>query len=158
MRPSLRVHEYNNSYSRDLQDLIVILCDFVIMHKFWGIIMDKMLTRILSLVPKKPDGTFKHGALKDFAQSIGLKSGNLISDWINGRSASYKNYIYKISSVYGVSVEWLKGDTDEKMPSVLEGEGLSAVQHEAVDFIKTLSDEQLRRFIAMGKAAFDDRG
>ena len=76
--------------------------------------LDISLERILSLIPKKPDGKFQHGELKKFANSIGLKSGNLISDWMNGRSASYENYIYEISEKYNVSVEWLKGETDIK--------------------------------------------
>lgn len=76
--------------------------------------LDISLERILSLIPKKPDGKFQHGELKKFANSIGLKSGNLISDWMNGRSASYENYIYEISDKYNVSVEWLKGETDIK--------------------------------------------
>lgn len=74
--------------------------------------MDITLERILSLIPKKPDGKFVHGALKTFANSIGLKSGNLISDWINGRSESYRGYLYEIAAKYDVSVEWLKGETD----------------------------------------------
>lgn len=81
--------------------------------------MDIVLERILSLIPKKTDGKFAHGALKEFANSIGLKSGNLVSDWISGRSQSYKNYLYEISAKYNVSVEWLKGETDikEKLPA-----------------------------------------
>ena len=77
-------------------------------------ILDKTLERIISLIPKKENGDFKHGALKEFANSIGLKSGNLISDWIAGRSVSYNSYIYEIAAKYNVSVEWLKGETDEK--------------------------------------------
>lgn len=76
--------------------------------------MDKTLERILSLLPRKPDGTLEHGARKEFAQSIGLKNGNLISDWVKGRTNSYNNYIYEIAAKYGVSVEWLRGETDEK--------------------------------------------
>lgn len=83
--------------------------------------MDIMLQRILSLIPKKENGDFERGALKDFAQSIGLKSGNLISDWRNGRSKSYQSYIYQISAKYNVSVEWLRGETDEKKPALKEG-------------------------------------
>ena len=44
--------------------------------------MDIMLERILSLIPKKENGDFQHGSQKAFANSIGLKSGNLIADWI----------------------------------------------------------------------------
>ena len=83
--------------------------------------MDVTLERILSLLPHKPDGSMEHGARKDFAQKIGLKSGNLISDWVNGRSQSYNNYLYEIAAKYNVSVAWLKGETDEKSPPRNQG-------------------------------------
>lgn len=79
--------------------------------------MDKTLERILSLLPHKPDGTLEHGARKEFAQSIGLKNGNLISDWTKGRTNSYNNYLYEIAAKYDVSVEWLRGETDERSPA-----------------------------------------
>ena len=79
--------------------------------------MDKTLERILSLLPHKPDGSLEHGARKEFAQSIGLKNGNLISDWVKGRTTSYNNYLYEIASKYNVSVEWLRGETDEQQPA-----------------------------------------
>ena len=79
--------------------------------------MDISLERILSLIPRKQDGKFVHGAIKEFASKIGLKSGNVVTDWINGRSKSYSNYLYEISAKYNVSVEWLKGETDEKIPA-----------------------------------------
>lgn len=85
--------------------------------------MEIVRERVLSLIPKKEDGKFAHGALKEFANSIGLKSGNLISDWINLRSHSYMNYLYEIAAKYNVSVEWLKGETDEKNPPP-KGEGI----------------------------------
>lgn len=75
--------------------------------------MDIVLTRILSLIPKKPDGKFVHGALKEFANKLNLKSGNVVSDWMNGRSTSYTSYVYQIADIYNVSVEWLKGETDD---------------------------------------------
>lgn len=76
--------------------------------------MDIMLERILSLIPKKENGDFKHGSLAAFARPLGFKDGHIISDWIAGNSTSYSNYLYEISAKYGVSVAWLKGETDEK--------------------------------------------
>lgn len=76
--------------------------------------MDITLERILSLLPRKSDGKLVHGAKKAFAESIGLKGGNLISDWEAGRVTSYRNYLYEIADKYNVSVEWLKGETDIK--------------------------------------------
>lgn len=95
--------------------------------------MDIMLERILSLIPTKENGDFVHGEKKKFAQTIGLKSGNVISDWVMGRSSSYENYIYKISAVYGVSVEWLKGETDEKEKPTGNADGRWDIIKDLVD-------------------------
>lgn len=86
--------------------------------------MDITLERILSLIPKKPNGKYVHGSFAQFARSVGLSSGNLVSDWIAGRTNSYKNYLYEIAAKYDVSVEWLKGETDEKKPTTAKGDGL----------------------------------
>lgn len=79
--------------------------------------MDITLKRILSLIPKKANGQFQHGAISAFASSIGYKNGNVVSQWISGESASYQKKLHEIASVYGVSVEWLKGETDAMFPS-----------------------------------------
>lgn len=88
--------------------------------------MDITLERMLTLIPKKENGNFKHGALSQFARSIGFKDGHIVSDWIAGNSESYKNYIYQVSALYHVSVEWLQGKTEDKRikekPSAISGE------------------------------------
>ena len=85
--------------------------------------MDITLERILSLIPKKDNGDFVHGAKKAFAVSIGFKSGEIVSMWINGSSKSYMGKLHEIAAVHHVSVEWLKGETDEKNPPP-KGEGI----------------------------------
>jgi hypothetical protein len=97
--------------------------------------MDKTLERILSLIPKKPDGKFVHGAKKDFAVSLGFKGGEIVTMWISGASDTYKNYLYQIADQYHVSVAWLKGETDEKIPAPTNGDG------EIADFISELTEE-----------------
>ena len=110
--------------------------------QFGGGKMDITLERILSLIPRKENGDFKHGAKKNFAESIGLKSGNLISDWMSGNSQSYKNYVYEISAKYGVSVEWLRGETDEKeKPALKESE----LDSELINRLCQLSKEELEK-------------
>lgn len=109
--------------------------------------MDIMLERILSLIPTKENGDFVHGEKKKFAQTIGLKSGNVISDWVMGRSSSYENYIYKISAVYGVSVEWLKGETDEKEKPTGNADG-RRIQDITQEEMQALSTKDLALLIA----------
>ena len=117
--------------------------------------MDIMLERILSLIPKKETGEFVHGAKKQFAVAIGFKSGEIVSDWIAGRSDSYKNYLYEISNKHDVSVEWLKGETDEKNPTT-EVAGLSDAQKSAMELISKMDEQTLERFVAAAKAMLGD--
>lgn len=117
--------------------------------------MDIMLERILSLIPKKENGDFQHGALKAFANSIGLKSGNLVSDWLKGRSESYKNYIYEVSAKYGVTVEWLKGETDEKNPPVPEDE--RKLNEELISRLVSLTPEEMQKVDAFVQGLLANR-
>ena len=104
--------------------------------------MDIVLERILSLLPKKPDGKFVRGSKKEFAQSIGYDSGDIVSMWINGSSTSYNGKLHEISAKYGVSVEWLKGETDEKeKPALKESE----LDSELINLLCQLSKEELEK-------------
>lgn len=87
--------------------------------------MDITLERILSLIPKNENGKFKHGSKAEFARNIGYDSGDVVSMWQNGSSVSYKKKLHEISLKYGVSVEWLKGETDEKIQPATEGDRLN---------------------------------
>ena len=82
--------------------------------------MDITLERILSLIPKKPDGSYVHGAKAEFADSLGM-SRNLVTMWENGQSQSYRSKLHEIAAKYHVSVEWLKGESDEKTPAAENG-------------------------------------
>ena len=106
--------------------------------------MDITLERILSLIPRKPDGKYVHGSRKEFAQSIGLESGNLIADWENGRNKSYRNYLYEIAAKYNVSVEWLKGETDEKTPPA----DAESERARLLASLENMSKEELIDFVA----------
>ena len=84
--------------------------------------MDTTLERILSLIPKKGDGSFVHGGKAAFARSIGYDSGEIVSMWIKGSSNSYLKKLHEIAAKYNVSVEWLRGETDEQQPAQVEPE------------------------------------
>lgn len=107
--------------------------------------MDITLERILSLIPKKPNGKFQHGAIAEFARSIGLSGGQLVSDWMAGRTTSYRNYLYEIAAKYGVSVEWLRGETDEKKPTTEEGDGLKGLDAEERMVILRMRKSSLKK-------------
>ena len=121
--------------------------------------MDVVLERILSLLPCGENGKIVRGAKKDFAQSIGYDSGDIGSMWIKVTSLSYKNKLHEISAKYHVSVEWLRGETDDpgiKEAPATEGEGYTDLQKAAIQFVLSLPPEKLERFIKMGRAAFEE--
>lgn len=113
--------------------------------------MDETLKRIISLMPKKADGKPVHGARTDFAKSIGAPA-NIFAEWVAGRNASYKNYLYKIADVYDVSVDWLLGLTDEKTPVLKTQDERSAkeIVLEKIDEIaQNGSDQELLELLAV---------
>ena len=121
--------------------------------------MSIMQERVLSLIPRKPDGKYLHGAKADFTWELGFKSGAIVSDWESGKSDSYKSYLYQISALHGVSVEYLRGETDDpgiKEAPATEGEGYTDLQKAAIQFVLSLPPEKLERFIKMGRAAFEE--
>lgn len=116
--------------------------------------MDIMLERILTLIPKKENGEFVHGSLKTFAESIGLKSGNLISDWIKGRSKSYQSYLYEIAAKYNVSVEWLEGKTNERSPATQDETSLQKTRYQELnEENRRIIDQMIEKLV---KSQFDD--
>ena len=91
----------------------------------------------------------------EFYEKSGISSASY-SQWNTGVCNPSQKKLKAAAKAIGVSYEFL---TDQKeKPTIPEDDGLTATQAAAMEFIKTLSDEQLKRFIAMGKAAFEDRG
>ena len=86
--------------------------------------MDIVLERVLSLIPKGKNGKYAHGAKVKFAKSIGYNDGSIVSMWENGTSVSYTKKLHQIADIYNVSVEWLKGETDE--PGIKKAPGINA--------------------------------
>lgn len=113
--------------------------------------MDVTLERILSLLPRNEAGKIQHGARAEFAKSIGLKSGNVVADWVNGRSTSYEGYLYEIAAKYHVSVEWLRGETNDATPPGVEEDALEIMnilgrmppelRSRAIDVLKALAQD-----------------
>ena len=114
--------------------------------------MDIVLERILSLLPKKPDGKFVRGSKKEFAQSIGYDSGDIVSMWINGSSTSYNGKLHEISANYCVSVAWLRGETEEKNPAP-KGDGLKEI--EAI--FEQLTPSRQAKLLELARLYLDDQ-
>lgn len=103
--------------------------------------MDITLERILSLIPKKPDGNYVHGAKKKFCESIGAPT-NIISEWEAGKTKSYRNYLFAISARCNVSVEWLEGKTDIKNKPTAQGDELSELQRKALELFDLVPEDR----------------
>ena len=105
--------------------------------------MDITLERVLSLIPRKPDGKCVHGAKKVFCLDIGAPS-NIVNEWERGVSKSYNNYLYAIAAKHNVSVEWLKGETDEKTPPA----DAESERARLLASLENMSKEELIDFVA----------
>ena len=115
--------------------------------------MNITLERIESLLPHKEDGTLAHGAKRELGLLLGLKSGNLVTDWFNGRRDSYKGYLAEIALHYGVSVEWLKGETDDPTPT----QSSVSVARQMDRIIDGMSREELAALIVRASALLRDK-
>lgn len=114
-----------------------------------------MLERMLSLIPKKENGKYVHGAKKEFCEAIGAPT-NIVSEWEAGKTKSYRNYLYVVSAKYNVPVEWLNGETNDpsagiKKEPAPEKSELSMGQLELIELSSKMSDDELRKFIAAMK-------
>lgn len=108
--------------------------------------MDTMLQRILDLVGNK------HGSTKELADAIGI-SGNSITNWKNGHSTSYTKYAPQIAEYYGVSLDWLSGNSDVKEKLVTnKDDERSIISKEIMGYVKQLSPEQQRMVLVQIKA------
>lgn len=114
--------------------------------------MDIVLERVLSLIPKGKNGKYAHGAKVKFAKSIGYNDGSIVSMWENGTSVSYTKKLHQIADIYNVSVEWLKGETDDpsikKAPGI-NAEGLSAARKALLDAVDGLTDGQCEKLLGI---------
>lgn len=111
--------------------------------------MDITLERIFTLLPHKPDGRLSRGAKSDLARALGYDSGDIVTMWVKGSSASYKKRLSDIALLYGVSVEWLEGKTDDPRPK--------ASQEQLDRLIENMSREELAALIVRASELLRDK-
>lgn len=107
--------------------------------------MDPILERIiqeLQLHEKKQ---------KDLTDFLGL-THNIFGNWKSGRNASYKKYLHAIADFLGVSVEYLRGETDIKQNPLPETEERIKELYELTEGLTPEDINVLRAFVAGLKA------
>lgn len=107
--------------------------------------MDIVLERMLSLIPRKPDGKFVHGAKKEFCKAIGAPD-NIVGNWLGGVTKSYRNYVYAAAAAYNVSADWILGKTDIKKTAADPSDGLSEEETQFIQELRLMSEEE-RKFL-----------
>lgn len=117
--------------------------------------MDITLERILSLIPKKPDGKYVHGAKTAFARSIDLHVESIIQ-WERGKNDGYNAKLYEIAEKYNVSVEWLKGETDIKEKQPTDNGELSEAEAEIVELFNSAPEWKRKAALALLRAAEEE--
>lgn len=123
--------------------------------------MDKTLNRIFSLLPHKPDGKLVHGAKKELADKLGLES-SVLTQWETGRNHSYTRYLYQIAALYGVSVSWLSGDTDDPAPAPAPAPAPVTLSREEIkrlvlDLAPQLTDAEILDLVSGITAAHENK-
>lgn len=98
--------------------------------------MDIILNRIIDEMKAQRKKQFE---LTDF---LGLNH-NTFGNWKSGLNSSYKKYLHAIANFLGVSVEYLKGETEDKTPPAQNSEG--SLDDELIRRLCLLTPEEQRR-------------
>jgi hypothetical protein len=109
--------------------------------------MDIMLKRIFELVGNK------RGEKKRLSDYLGFKNANTITDWKAGRIESYKKYAPQIAEFYGVSLDWLSGNSDQiEKPATPEGYELSDLDIQLINAFPTMTVQEKLMMLAQIEA------
>lgn len=81
------------------------------------------------------------------ARELGVHTST-VTNWIEGRPATSK-HLAAICAFFGCSLDYLTGTVPEAP------EPLTPAQTEAVELIRSMSDEELARFIKMARVMLD---
>lgn len=104
--------------------------------------MDIMLKRIIELI-----GT-RHGAAQELVKAIGATT-NAVTEWKSGRSKSYTKYAPQIAEFYGVSLDWLSGNSEQKeKPAAPKDDELSEDEANMLFMYRQLSEDWINNVTA----------
>lgn len=85
-------------------------------------------------------------------------SNSIYSQWNTKKTKPSKKTLVKVAEYLDVPVEYLLTGKEPKKQLHAQGEELSDARKKALQFIEGLSDDQLDRFINMGRAALEMGG
>lgn len=92
-------------------------------------------------------------------------SQSTVKNWISGDNTPHPKMQKTIADYFGITVDALNGDElpilppqDTKKARPADGEALSDMQLEAIEFVKSLPEDKLNRFLRLAKAAFEEDG
>lgn len=78
---------------------------------------------------------------------------NSFGNWKSGLNSSYKKYLHAIADYLGVSVEYLKGETDIKNSPLSNENGLSESQREIIALFDSAPPELQAAALAVLRSA-----
>lgn len=84
------------------------------------------------------------------AQKLGISKGTVAS-WKRRGNDPTDAYLAKIANYFGVSVDDLRGDTENEKKPTAQGDGLTEKQKYAIELIKSTSDDDIDKLIGMFK-------
>ena len=96
--------------------------------------MDVTLQRILDEIDQQKKQQTELG------EYLGV-TPNIITDWKSGRLKSYKKYLHGIADFLGVSVEYLRGETDQKKKPLVNAD------EELTEYLEELKNRNEMRML-----------
>ena len=75
-----------------------------------------------------------------------------INKWCYGKNKSYRSYIPQLAKYFGVSIEYLMGETDDPTPQGVDADnGLTDVQKSLIASVKQMTDAEAAAMYALAK-------
>ena len=108
--------------------------------------MDTILERIIEELKKQGKKQYE---LTDYLNL----NHNSFGNWKSGLNKSYLKYLYQIAEFFGVSVEYLKGETTEKNTASEESE----TDRQFFEMLKSMTPEEKDLFYGIMKSIIDRR-
>ena len=96
----------------------------------------------------------KKTTIKALERELGLGNGT-IRRWDDSSPAYEK--LQKVAEYFGITVAELTGEEPKEKPATLESDELAELQQEAFAFIKQMSVDQLKTFIASAETFLPKR-